>query len=108
MRGVEDGIKGKHRSSEDEWEVVEKAETLQDGSYVGPATFAESMAPRHTTSGHHGVTHEHSQAHGSAATSPPADPGVYADLSIPLQNSKLYCSNTAGRARVICRYCWFK
>jgi hypothetical protein len=35
---------GKKRGSEDEWEVVEKAETLADSSYVGPATFADSVA----------------------------------------------------------------
>lgn len=35
---------GKKRGSEDEWEVVDKSETLADSSYVGPATFADSVA----------------------------------------------------------------
>lgn len=35
---------GQKRPSEDEWEVVDKAETLRDSSYVGPATFADSVA----------------------------------------------------------------
>jgi hypothetical protein len=43
---------GKQRGSEEEWEVVEKAETLRDSSYVGPATFASCVATAQADSSH--------------------------------------------------------
>lgn len=58
--GAEGHSAGNKRASEDEWEVVDKAETLADSSYVGPATFADSVAsqPASPAPGGDGVTAE--------------------------------------------------
>jgi hypothetical protein len=33
-----------NKSNDEEWEVVDKAESLKGGNYVGPATFRRSMS----------------------------------------------------------------